>query len=195
MWGDQAQLFEQVGLRAAALQAKVVYVLPSFLAGVCPRHPSLRGEGAAGRYEAAGAKEPEAYSLEYVEDCFAPRTTQMPAARLPQQNGMTRTDSELQVFEKPSSGLEDEQGLHARMVSEGAEGLKGREFLRLVRFVQRGNGRGVWNGDREGYALMEFDLRIEQADGFGFSEAQAIENLHGSLLEPYVDTDINPVWL
>ena len=39
---------------------------------------------------------------------------------------------------------------------------------------------------------MAFDLRIEQADGFGFSEAQTIENLHGSLLEPYVDTDANP---
>jgi hypothetical protein len=38
-------------------------------------------------------KKPEAYSLEYVEDFFAPRTTQMPADRLPQQNGMTRTDS------------------------------------------------------------------------------------------------------
>jgi len=45
------------------------------------------------RCEAAGAKKPEAYSLEYVEDFFESRTTQMPAARLPQQNGMTRTDS------------------------------------------------------------------------------------------------------
>jgi hypothetical protein len=27
---------------------------------------------------------PEAYSLEYVEDVFGPRTTQMPADRLPQ---------------------------------------------------------------------------------------------------------------
>jgi hypothetical protein len=47
------------------------------------------------------------------------------------------------------------------MVSEGAEGLKGRKFLRLVRFVQGGNGRGVWNGDREWNTLMEFDLSIE----------------------------------
>jgi hypothetical protein len=38
-------------------------------------------------------KKPEAYSLEYVEDVFGPRTTQMPADRLPQQNGMTRTGS------------------------------------------------------------------------------------------------------
>ena len=117
----------------------------------------------------------------------------MPAARLPQQNGMTRTDSYLQVFEKLSSGLKDEQGSYARMVSEGAEGLKGREFLRLVRFVQGGNGRGVWNGDRERNALMEFDLSIEQADGFGLSEAQTVENLHGSLFETSIDTGINPV--
>ena len=45
--------------------------------GVCPSNPSLRGKGAAGRCrEAAGSKKPEAYSLEYVEDFFGPRTTQ-----------------------------------------------------------------------------------------------------------------------
>ena len=31
-----------------------------------------------------GSKNPEAYSLEYVEDFFEPSTTQMPADRLPQ---------------------------------------------------------------------------------------------------------------
>jgi hypothetical protein len=61
--------------------------------GVCPSNPSLRGKGDAGRCEAAGSKKPEAYSLEYVEDVFGPRTTQMPANRLPQQNGITRADS------------------------------------------------------------------------------------------------------
>jgi len=29
-------------------------------------------------------EKPKAYSLEYVEDLFEPRTTQMPADRLPQ---------------------------------------------------------------------------------------------------------------
>ena len=38
-------------------------------------------------------KKPEAYSLEYVEDFFEPRTTQMFADHLSQQNGITRTDS------------------------------------------------------------------------------------------------------
>jgi hypothetical protein len=62
--------------------------------GVCPNHPSLRGEGAAGRREAAGPKKPEAYSLEsgpiaipeqWVPRVFSgPRTTQMPADRVPQ---------------------------------------------------------------------------------------------------------------
>ena len=52
--------------------------------GVCPSHPSLRGEGEAGRYEAAGSNKPESYSLEYVEDFFGPSTTQMPADHLPQ---------------------------------------------------------------------------------------------------------------
>jgi hypothetical protein len=35
----------------------------------------------------------EASSLEYVEDFLGPRTTQMSADRLPQQNGITRTAS------------------------------------------------------------------------------------------------------
>gem|GEM_PF-1512471 len=52
--------------------------------GVCPSNPSLRGKGAAGRCETASAKKPEAYSLEYVEDFFGPRTMQMLADRLPQ---------------------------------------------------------------------------------------------------------------
>ena len=61
--------------------------------GVCPSNPSSRGKEAAGRCKAAGSKTPEAYSLEYVEDFFGPRTTQILADRLPQQNGITRTDS------------------------------------------------------------------------------------------------------
>jgi hypothetical protein len=62
--------------------------------GACPSNPSLRGEGDVCRCEAAGSKKkPEAYSLEYVEDFFWPRTTQMPADRLPQWNGITRTGS------------------------------------------------------------------------------------------------------
>jgi hypothetical protein len=52
--------------------------------GICPSHPSLRGKGDAGRCEAADSKKPEAYSREYVEDFIGPRTTQVPADRLPQ---------------------------------------------------------------------------------------------------------------
>jgi hypothetical protein len=36
------------------------------------------------RWEAAGLEKPEAYSLEYVEDFFGPRTTQLAADRSPQ---------------------------------------------------------------------------------------------------------------
>jgi hypothetical protein len=36
------------------------------------------------RWEAAGLEKPEAYSLEYVEDLFWPRTTQLAADRSPQ---------------------------------------------------------------------------------------------------------------
>src|SRR6185295_3423043 len=45
-----------------------------------------RGEPAAGKCNAAGAKKPEAYSLQYVEDFLEPRTTQMLAARSPQRS-------------------------------------------------------------------------------------------------------------
>ena len=106
---------------------------------------------------------------------------------------MTRTDSYLQVFAKPSSGLEDEQGLYARLVSEGAEGFKGRKFLRLVGFVKGGNGRGIWNGEGEGNTLMEFNLSIKKPYGFCLTNPQAIEDFHGSLFKADIDTGINTV--
>ncbi len=67
-------------IRLLAMGETLTYDSPI---GVCPGNPSLRGEGAAGRCETAGSKKPEAYSLEYVEDFFGPRTTQIPADRLP----------------------------------------------------------------------------------------------------------------
>ena len=45
---------------------------------------SQRGERDAARCEAAGLEKPEAYSLEYGEDFFLPRTTQMVSDRSPQ---------------------------------------------------------------------------------------------------------------
>ena len=43
--------------------------------------------------QAAGPKQPEAYSLQYVEDCFELRTTQTIAELSPQPNGGSPTDS------------------------------------------------------------------------------------------------------
>jgi len=57
---------------------------PSRLQGACPTLPSWRGEGGATRCKAAGPEKPEVYSLEYIEDFFGPRTTQMVAGRSPQ---------------------------------------------------------------------------------------------------------------
>jgi hypothetical protein len=49
------------------------------------RHCYLQpGEGGVARCEAAGLEKPEAYSLEYGEDFFLPRTTQMVSDRSPQ---------------------------------------------------------------------------------------------------------------
>ncbi len=64
-----------------------VFILAPGLAGVWEFvRVILRCEAKEGarRCEAAGSKKPEAYSLEYVEDCVGPRTTQMLADRLPQ---------------------------------------------------------------------------------------------------------------
>jgi len=52
--------------------------------GACPALPSGRGERGAARCEASGPEKPEAYSLEYVEDFFGSRTTQMVTDRSPQ---------------------------------------------------------------------------------------------------------------
>ena len=46
--------------------------------------PSGRGEGGAAKCEAAGPEKPEVYSLEYIEDFFVPRTTQMVVDHSPQ---------------------------------------------------------------------------------------------------------------
>ena len=69
--------------------------------------------------------------------------------------------------------------LDARLVSEGTEGLKRRELLRLVGFVKGGDG-GIWNGEREGNTLMELNLSIKQPYGFRFTNPKAIEDFHGS---------------
>jgi hypothetical protein len=61
--------------------------------GACLALASSRGEGNAARCKASGSKSTEAYSLEYVEDLFRLRTTQMVVDHLPQQNGQCRIGS------------------------------------------------------------------------------------------------------
>ena len=40
----------------------------------------------------------------------------------------------------------------------------------------------IWDYEREGDALVEFDLGIKQAYGFGFGKTEAVEDLNGLLL-------------
>jgi hypothetical protein len=54
------------------------------LLGVCPSDPSLRGEGAAGRCEAAGSKKRGRVFAGIREDCFGPKTMQPAADHVPQ---------------------------------------------------------------------------------------------------------------
>lgn len=51
-------------------------------------------------------------------------------------------------------------------------------MLRFRKGVQRVS---VWDHEREGDALVEFNLGIEQAYGFSFGKAEAVEDFHGPL--------------
>ena len=53
-------------------------------AGACPTLPIMARQRSWARCEAAGLEKPEVYSLEYSEDFFRPRTTQMAADHSPQ---------------------------------------------------------------------------------------------------------------
>lgn len=79
------------------------------------------------------------------------------------------------------------------MFTDGAEVLKGGQFLRVFAFFKSCQCFSVWNVDRKGDALMEFNLSIEEAYGFGFTEAEAVEYLHGPLLEADIYTGVNAV--
>lgn len=87
----------------------------------------------------------------------------------------------LEVFEKTAGGFDEKQDLGARAVSECAKVLERREFLGMFRFFKGIQCMSVWDHKREGDALMEFNLGIEQAYGFGFGKAEAVEDFNSPL--------------
>ena len=63
-------------------------------------------------------------------------------------------------------------------------------MLRFFKGVQRVS---IWDCEREGDALVEFNLSIKQAYGFGFGKAEAIEDFNGLLFQACVDTSVDAV--
>jgi hypothetical protein len=90
---------------------------PCLLLGVCPSHPSLRDEGGAAEARLQARKN-RTYSLPYVEVFFEPRTTQGPADRLPQENGLlgqTPRSRRLLIRDRTGSlPVEDEEKMNDR---------------------------------------------------------------------------------
>ena len=51
----------------------------------------------------------------------------------------------------------------------------------------------VWDPERKGDAVLEFNLGIEQAYGFGFSQTKTVKDFHSLLFQAGVDTSIDAV--
>jgi hypothetical protein len=79
------------------------------------------------------------------------------------------------------------------LLSEGAEALKGRQFLRLVGFFKGFKGVGIWNREREGDALMQFHLSIEKTDRFGFGYAEAVKDFYRLLFEASIYAGVDAI--
>lgn len=63
-------------------------------------------------------------------------------------------------------------------------------MLRFFKGVQRAS---IWDHEKEGNALVEFNLGIEQAYSFGFRKAEAVEDFNGPLFQAGVDTSVDAV--
>lgn len=97
----------------------------------------------------------------------------------------------LEVFEKTAGGFEEQHDLDARTASECAKVLERGEFLGMLCFFKSLQRVRVRNHERKGNPLVKFYLSIEQAYGFGFSQAEAVEDFHCLLFQASVDASID----
>jgi hypothetical protein len=88
-----AEVYTIVGRVSKGEQGLKHADFPRIRLGVCPGNHSLRGQGDTGRCKARGSKPSRGVFAGIVEDVFGPRTRQMPADRLPQQNGIPRIEA------------------------------------------------------------------------------------------------------
>jgi hypothetical protein len=99
----------------------------------------------------------------------------------------------LEVFEKTARGFEEKHDLGARTASECAKVLERGEFLGMLRFFKGLQRVRVWDHERKGDTLVEFNLGIKEAYGFGFGQTKAVEDFHCLLFQTSVDTSIDAV--
>lgn len=90
---------------------------------------------------------------------------------------------EAEVALKPSGRLDKEQGLETHILAEMPETFVGRKHIRFVGFGEGGPRGRVGHRECKRNALVQGDLSIKEADGFGFAQAEAIEDLQGLLFE------------
>lgn len=99
----------------------------------------------------------------------------------------------LEVFEKTAGGFEEQHDLDARTASECAKVLERGEFLWMLCFFKSLQRVRVRNHERKRDTLVEFNLGIEQAYGFGFGQTESIEDFHRLLFQTSVDTSIDAI--
>lgn len=89
----------------------------------------------------------------------------------------------LEVFEKTPGGFEEQLDLGVRAASECTKVFERGEFLGMLCFFKRVHRVRVWNPERKGDALVEFNLGIKETDGFGFGQTESIEDFHRLLFQ------------
>jgi len=100
---------------------------------------------------------------------------------------------ELEVFEKTARGFEEKHDLGARAASDCTKVFERGEFLGMLCFFKSLQRVRVWDHERKRDTLVEFHLGIKEADGFGFRQTKAVENLHRLPFQTSVDTSIDAV--
>lgn len=63
----------------------------------------------------------------------------------------------------------------------------------MLRFFKSVPRVRVWDYEREGNAMVEFDLGIKETDGFGFGQTESVEDFHNLLLQASINTSVDAV--
>jgi hypothetical protein len=99
----------------------------------------------------------------------------------------------LEVFEKTAGSFEEKHDLHACTASECTKVFERREFVWMLRFFKGLQRVRVWDHERKGDTLVEFNLGIKETDGFRFGKTKAVEDFHRLFFQASVDPSIDAV--